>query len=343
MSSTTTDATTAKVPKQPLHPSVISKLDPEYIEFHNSTLQYITPPHTLPWDPALRNAPAVPGGTEPLKVGSVKDFEMTHTNFRAFTPEGEVPEKGWPVFIFFHGGGWTFGNIGSEQGFSTNMCVRAKCVTISVNYRLAPEHKYPLAVEDAVESLQWVIKNGKKELNIDTSKIAVGGSSSGGNLAAIVALKAAEPTFTPPLPSPLLLQLLIVPVTDNTATDAPGGRWESNKLSPWLSPDRMNWFKSNYLPNKEDWTKWDASPLFAPKELMAKTPNAWIGLAEMDILCDEGMEYGKKLKEVGVKEVETVVYKGGPHPIMAMDAAVKLGAKLVTDAAAALAKVFGTS
>jgi acetyl esterase/lipase len=81
----------------------------------------------------------------------------------------------------------------------------------------------------------------------------------------------------------------------------------------------MNWFKNNYLPNKEDWMKWDASPIFAPKELLGKTPNAWIGIAEMDILSNEGIEYGKKLKEAGVKEVETVVYKGGPHPIMAMD------------------------
>jgi acetyl esterase/lipase len=97
-------STTERDPKQPIHPSIISKLDPEYVEFHNNTLQYITPPHTLPWDPALRNAPAVPGGSEPLKVGSTKDFNLSHTDFRAFTPEGQAPEKGWPVFIFFHGG-----------------------------------------------------------------------------------------------------------------------------------------------------------------------------------------------------------------------------------------------
>ncbi|KAK1233925.1 hypothetical protein PQX77_002886, partial [Marasmius sp. AFHP31] len=146
-------------------------------------------------------------------------------------------------------------------------------------------------------------------------------SISGGNLAAILALKAVEDSFNPPLPSPLVFQLLIVPVTDNTATDEPGGLWEENKLSPWLSPDRMNWFKQNYLPNREDWTKWDASPIFAPKELLAKTPKAWIAVGELDILRDEGIKYGEILKESGVAEVETVVYKGGPHPIMAMDGA----------------------
>ncbi|KAF9262132.1 hypothetical protein L218DRAFT_960532 [Marasmius fiardii PR-910] len=334
---------TEKVPQQPLHPSVISKLDPEYVKFHTDYLQYIVPPHTLPWNPAIRNAPAVPGGTAPLKVGKTEDLDLTHTKFRAFTPEGEPPSSGWPAFIFFHGGGWTFGSISAENSFSTNMCVRAKCVVLSVDYRLSPEHKYPIAVEDAVESLQWVIMNGRKVLNIDVNKIAVGGSSSGGNLAAILALRAAEGSFNPPLPSPLVFQLLIVPVTDNTASDGPGGLWEENKLSPWLSPGRMNWFKKNYLPNQEDWTKWDASPIFAPKELLAKTPNAWIGIAELDILKEEGIKYGEKLKEAGVPEVETVVYKGGPHPIMAMDRAVKLGAKLVTDAAQALGKAFGTS
>lgn len=93
-----------KVPKQPLHPSIIPKLDPEYIKFHNDVLQYITPPHTIPWDPSIRNAPAVPGSTEPLKVGKTKDFDLSFTDMRSFTPEGEAPSDGWPVFIFFHGG-----------------------------------------------------------------------------------------------------------------------------------------------------------------------------------------------------------------------------------------------
>ncbi|KAK0187260.1 alpha/beta hydrolase fold-domain-containing protein [Armillaria mellea] len=323
-------------PKQPLHPSIIPRLDPEYLEFHNSTLIYITPPHTLPsWDPALRNAPAVPGGSPLLPVGKTQDVKLAHCDFRAFTPEGEVPTTGWPVFIYFHGGGWTFGNINSENSLATNMCVHAKCVVISVNYRLAPEDKYPLAVEDAIESLDWVIKNGKSELNIDTTRIAVGGSSSGGNLATILALKAAE--RQPPVP--LIFQLLIVPVTDNTASVE--NLWKENEHTAWLTPGRMNWFKLNYLPDPKDWTKWDASPVFAPKELLEKVPKAWIAVAELDILREEGVKYGEKLKELSV-EVETVVYKGAPHPIMAMDGVLKIGAKLVSDAAIALGKAFGT-
>ncbi|KIY66629.1 hypothetical protein CYLTODRAFT_377435 [Cylindrobasidium torrendii FP15055 ss-10] len=321
--------------KQPLHPSVIPKLDAEYVEFHNEALQYITPPHTLPWSPSLRDAPAVPGSSPLLPVGSTQDINLAHTDMRVFSPPGEAPTNGWPVFIFFHGGGWTFGNINSENSFGTNACVRSKCVVISVNYRLAPEHKYPIAVEDAVESLDWVVANGKEKLNVDTARIAVGGSSSGGNLSAILTLKAAQ--RSPPIP--LAFQVLIVPVTDNTATDE--DLWKENALTPWLGPARMNWFKNNYLPNKEDWTKWDASPTFAPAELLAKSPPTWIAVCEMDILRDEGIVYGEKLRKLGVP-VETVVYQGAPHPIMAMDGRLKVGAKLVTDACEALAKGLST-
>jgi acetyl esterase/lipase len=105
-------------------------------------------------------------------------------------------------------------------------------------------------------------------------------------------------------------------VTDNTASV--DDLWAENQLTPWLSPARMLWFRDNYLPNKEDYTKWDASPIFAPDALLAKVPKAWIAVCECDILRDEGIAFGKKLTAVGV-EVEVEVYRGAPHPIMAMD------------------------
>ncbi|KAH0584741.1 hypothetical protein H2248_008013 [Termitomyces sp. 'cryptogamus'] len=301
-----------RIAHQPLHPSVITRLDPEYVEFHNMTLQYIVPPHTLTWNPAIRDEPVVPGGSPPLEVAKTQDFDLAHTKIRTFTPHGTVPDGGWPVFIFFHGGGWTLGNITSETSFATRMAVGAHCVVISVDYRLAPENPYPAAVEDAIDALDWVMQNGANSLGINTSRIAVGGSSSGGNLAAILCLKAAERNP----PTPLVFQLLVVPVIDNTVTV--DNSWASNQNSPWLSPDRMLWFRNNYLPNPKDLTKWDASPIFAPKELLEKVPEAWIGVAELDILKEEGVLYGEKLRELGVK-VETVIYDGAPHPIMAMD------------------------
>lgn len=110
--------------------------------------------------------------------------------------------------------------------------------------------------------------------------------------------------------------MLVVPVTDNTASVS--NYWRKNQHTPWLSPERMLWFRANYLPNEQDLTKWDASPIFAPKDLLRKVPKAWIGVAGMDILAEEGIEYGNKLREQGV-EVEIQVYEGAPHPIMAMD------------------------
>lgn len=186
--------------------------------------------------------------------------------------------------------------------------IGANCVVVSVNYRLAPENPYPAAVEDTVESLEWVLAN-KAELNIDIDKIATGGSSrflsafkiivpyrliscSGGNLAAILTHKAA--LMEPPVP--LIFQLLIVPVTDNTASESGDvyPSWAENAKTVGLTYDRMLWFRNLYLPEGADRTKWDNSPIFAPDETFATVPNAWIGVGECDILRDEGVFYGEK-------------------------------------------------
>ncbi|KIM36277.1 hypothetical protein M413DRAFT_449327 [Hebeloma cylindrosporum] len=322
-------------PKQPIHPSVLPKLDPEYIAFHNEYVANVVPLHTLPWDPAIRNTPAVPGTSEPLKVGKTQDFDLSKAKIRTFTPEGPSPQDGWPGFIFFHGGGWTLGNIASATSFCTNMAIRAKCVVISVDYRLAPENPYPSAIEDAVDALHWVNMNGEKELGVNLNQIAVGGTSSGGNIAAVLALKNAQMD----IPIPFIFQLLIVPVTDNTADVATSSGWADNQFSPWLSPARMLWFRNNYLPNEEDLRKWDASPIFAPDDLLAKLPKTWIAVAELDILKEEGINYAERIKKAGV-EVEIHVYKGVPHPLMAMDGVLQVGKQLVTDAAEALKNAF---
>lgn len=97
---------------QPLHPSVVPRLDPEYVKFHNEVVAYIIPPHTLPWTPELRNAPAVPGGSAPLEVGKIADYDLADVGgkakVRTYTPEGDAPKAGWPVFLFFHGGAHFF-------------------------------------------------------------------------------------------------------------------------------------------------------------------------------------------------------------------------------------------
>ena len=108
-------------------------------------------------------------------------------------------------------------------------------------------------------------------------------------------------------------------MVDNTAeVEGPYASWSENANTVSLIPEKMIWFRDNYSPNKQDRMKWDNSPMFAPDEAFKKAPNAWIAVAELDILRDEGIAYGEKLKKNGA-EVEIKVYKGAPHPIMAMD------------------------
>ena len=132
----------------------------------------------------------------------------------------------------------------------------------------------------------------------------------------------------PPLPNPLVFQLLVVPVVDNAASvNGPYLSWKENMNTPALTPEKMIWFKNNYSPNAGDWTKWDNSPIMAPNELFAKSPDAWIAVCELDILRDEGLAYADKLRKAG-KKVDVRIYERSPHPIMAMDGELVMFAAL---------------
>ena len=129
---------------QPIDPEFEHKLDAEYVKFHKTNLVYRPRADQIPWSPATRDIPAVIGTSDPLPVGSIVDYNLSKCKIRVFTPEGESPADGWPVFIFFHGGerwgisclggwnytsvdfagGWTLGNISTENSFSSNMCKR---------------------------------------------------------------------------------------------------------------------------------------------------------------------------------------------------------------------------
>ncbi|KAH7345441.1 alpha/beta hydrolase fold-domain-containing protein [Rhizoctonia solani] len=333
----------------PFHPDVLPHLDPEYAAFHDRYLANRPSIHKVPWDPACRVGPINLGGLEPCKVGSVRDLTIPGTppvNVRVFTPPGERPTSGWPVLAYFHGGGWVLGNIDTENSFSARTCLTAKCVVVSVDYRLAPEHVFPAAVDDSWAAVEWIYEHGKAELGIDPTKIAVGGSSAGGNLSAVITQRAVQ--CSPPLP--IKYQVLIVPVTDNTIQEDGSSllptyheSWVKWKNTTPLTPEKMLWFRDYYLPDKSKRTHPDASPLFQKDpEVWSKLPDAWVGVAALDILRSEGEAYAEKLKEAG-KTVELVVYPGAPHTIMAMDEAIKIGFQLGEDAAKALYKAFYNS
>ncbi|KAG9093082.1 hypothetical protein FRC06_011681 [Ceratobasidium sp. 370] len=330
----------------PLHPDVRPHLDAEYVAFYEKHIADRTALHRVPWDPACREGPINLGGLEPCKVGSVRDVIVPGTvpvRVRVFTPEGDKPAGGWPVLVYYHGGGWVLGNIETENSFSARTCKGAECVVVSVDYRLAPEHPFPAAVDDSWTALEWVYEHGAEELGINPLKIAVGGSSAGGNLSAVLTQRAAQ--RSPPLP--IVYQVLIVPVIDNTIEEDGSSplpafyeSWVKWKNTAGLSPEKMLWFRNYYLPNEADKSHPDASPIYQKdSKVWSALPDAWVGVAELDILRDEGELYARKLRQAG-KTVELVVYPASPHPIMAMDEALKIGYQLGEDAARALHRVF---
>ncbi|KAG5635285.1 hypothetical protein H0H81_011823 [Sphagnurus paluster] len=289
-----------------IHPSILPLLDPEYVAYHNAHMLDVPPLESIPRE-LLRGDAPFPGASDPLPVEKTQDFELEGIRLRAFTPFGEQPERGWPAVLYIHGGLLHAAFHGS-----------ARCVVVALDYRLAPENPYPAAVEDSVAALKWLVYHGPEKLHVNLSRIAVAGTSSGGNLAAVLALKA--PTLLPPIPE-LIMQVLIVPITDNTASVATS--WASKEHAPLLTPHAMMSARHNYLPDPETWTNWDASPLFASTEQLKTLPKTWITLAECDILCQEGQQYADKLKDAGV-EVQAHVYKGAPHMAPTIDVTFKI-------------------
>ncbi|KAJ0159834.1 AB hydrolase superfamily protein [Colletotrichum tanaceti] len=141
------------------------------------------------------------------------------------------------------------------------------------------------------------------------------------------------------LPAPIA-QLLICPVIDSTATAETG--WATTKHVPWLTPGRMSRYQDLYLPRPGDRARWDASPRFAPRDLLARSPRTWLAVAEVDLLTPEGLAYAAQLRDAGV-EVETEVYKGATHFVLVLAGVHQISRKLVHDACAVLARGFGST
>ncbi|EQB52015.1 hypothetical protein CGLO_08391 [Colletotrichum gloeosporioides Cg-14] len=215
--------------------------------------------------------------------------------------------------------------------------VDVRCVVITINYRHAPEHVYPAAVDDCLTGLRWVLEPANaSRLSINTSLLTIGGLSAGGSLAAVLTMKASLENVTPAPVS----QILICPVIDSTTTVETV--WSASKHVPWLTPGRMTWYQNLYFPNQEDKESWDASPFFAPKDIVGRSPKTWIAIAEIDLLAPEGLKYAEQLKDAGV-EVETKVYKGATHSVLILAGIHQISQQLVHDACRTLAEGFGSA
>lgn len=339
-------ATTLPSPPFSIQESIKNEFDPEYVAFfekylsNNPSMLYT---HLVPLDQIRAGGNVIPGQAPLLDVAKTYDIKIprdvttaeTSVPSRVFIPTGEAPESGWPVTLWFHGGGWVLGNIDTENSMCTRIAEWSRCIVISVDYRLAPEHPFPAAIEDSWEALLWTFKNAK-EMNIDTKKVAVAGSSAGGNIAAILSHKFAASGLEYP---PLVFQLLIVPVCDNTADVETHESWKTLEHTPQLPREKMMWYRYHYLPNKEDWNNPEASPIFYSDDSFSKVCPALICAAGLDVLRTEAEVYGEKLEKNGVK-VETKIYPGVPHPVMAMNAVLTQGDILVKDSCKALKAAF---
>lgn len=206
-----------------------------------------------------------------------------------------------PVLIYFHGGGWVLGNVDTHDGYCRALAAGAGIKVVSVDYRLAPEHKFPTAAEDCYAATCWISKNAAS-LGGDPQRIAVGGDSAGGNLAAVVALMARDRSGPE-----IAFQLLNYPITD---FDLETASYNENAAGYGLTKDTMNWFWNHYLPTPKDASNPYACPLKA--ESLASLPPALVVTAEYDPLRDEGEAYARRLSKEG-GATELVRYDGMIH------------------------------
>ncbi len=252
---------------------------------------------------------------------------------RVYRPDGRPP---FPGLVYYHGGGWVIGDLDTHDSPVRALVHRARCVAVSVGYRLAPEHKFPAAVEDAFAAFRWTAAHADS-LGIDPTRIAVAGDSAGGNLAAVVPLMARDepaPAEAGGGPAPAF-QLLIYPVIDHDFTTA---SYRQNATGYQLTRRTMQWFWEQYLGTPEDGRDPHASPLRA--EDLHGLPPAFVITAEFDPLRDEGEAYARRLREAGVPAVVRR-YDGLIHGFFRMAGVLDAGRRAIEEAAAALRQALG--
>ncbi len=270
---------------------------------------------------------------DPSPVGEVRDLAATgpagEIPLRLYRGQGTDVSKPQPTLVYYHGGGWVLGDLDSHDGVCRDIANAAECTVISVDYRLAPEAKFPAAAEDAIAAAQWIHDNAA-DLGVDRTRLAVGGDSAGGNLSAVVALHARDNGGPK-----LKLQVLIYPSADMSSV-YPSYEEFAEQLP--LTRTTMDWFVDLYLTNREkDARDWRASPLHA--ESLAGLPPAFIITAAMDPLRDEGEELARALMKAGVS-VEVKRFDGQIHGFLTMGRIIKDAQTAVADIATELRKAF---
>lgn len=234
-----------------------------------------------------------------------------------------------PALIYFHGGGWVLGDLDTHDAVCRQLALEAGVVVIAVDYRLAPEHPFPAAVDDCYSATAWIASNAVA-LGIDNRRLAVGGDSAGGGLATVMTLMARRggPALT--------FQILVYPVTDLRAESESYSKYADGYL---LTRSTMRWFIAQYAPTPDDVRDWRASPLLAPS--VDGVPPALVITAGLDPLRDEGEAYAHRLEEAGVT-VDYLCLGGMVHGFLTMGGKIDTANRVVSHIASALRQRLGS-
>ena len=270
---------------------------------------------------------------DPPDVAELRDLKIPSAGVeipvRLYRGRG-TPAGPAPVIVFYHGGGWVLGNLDSHDSFCRSLANDAHCAVLAVDYRLAPEHKFPAAAEDAEAAVVWAARAGAS-LGLDPSRIAVAGDSAGGNLAAVAAL-ASRHAGGPKL----RLQILIYPSLDLSLGHESHRRVGEGYT---LTASAMRWFRELYLPRPEDAASWRASPLRATD--LAGVAPAFIVTGGCDPLCDESADYAQRLIGAGI-DVTYRFYPGQMHGFVSAGRVIPEGRAASAEIASAARAAFAS-
>lgn len=271
-----------------LHPQAKALLD--FIEQRG-----VPATHTLSVDDARTFYRERRGFTQPdpAEVAEVRNLQAEGPHgaipLRLYKPLGADINNGLlPVLVYFHGGGWVIGDLDTHDSLCRQLANASKCAVVSVDYRLGPEHRFPAAVDDSIAATRWIYKEAHT-LGVDASRLAVGGDSAGGNLAAVVAIALRDSGDVR-----IAFQLLIYPATDmHRGTPS----HTTNGQGYLLTSDTITYFHDHYIDDATHDVDWRASPLLHPD--LTNLPPAIVLTAGYDPLRDEGLMYSQRLSESG--------------------------------------------
>ncbi|MFM0738529.1 alpha/beta hydrolase [Paraburkholderia xenovorans] len=297
-------------------------------QFHEMTAQEARASYEIS-APILEIASAPMFSVEDLRVPTRDGATIRARLYQPVEPSWAEPA---PALIYYHGGGFTVGSVATHDALCRMFARDGRCTVLSVDYRLAPEHRFPTAVDDAFDALSWFHAHAA-EYGVDAARLAVGGDSAGGTLATVCAVLARDANLA------LALQLLIYPGTTGYQQTDSRSRLASGFL---LSGETIQWFCEQYLRNADDRDDWRVGPLDGVRgapDFGGLAP-AWIATAEYDPLSDEGEAYAEKLRAAG-NQVTLKGYPGMIHEFFKMGGFVPDVALAHADAAAALRAAFG--